>query len=90
MDKETARKILDHGLPSMIKQDDPVNHPSHYTAHPSGIECIEVAEHFTFALGSSIKYIWRAGLKSTDPIQDLRKAAWFLNREIERLEKQAG
>jgi hypothetical protein len=46
---------------------------------------VTVAEHFGFNLGNAIKYIWRAGLKSTDPIEDLRKAAWYIDREIGRL-----
>lgn len=62
---------------------DPVNHPAHYTAHPSGIECIQVTEHMGFNLGNVVKYVWRADLKD-DAIADLRKAAWYLNREIER------
>lgn len=67
--------------------DDDVNHPRHYTSHPSGVECIQVTEHFNFNLGNSIKYIWRAGLKSTNSLQDLRKAMWYLEREISRMEK---
>ena len=63
---------------------DPVNHPAHYTAHPSGIECIQVVEHMGFNLGNAIKYIWRADLKHDDALQDLRKAAWYLEREIQR------
>jgi hypothetical protein len=66
---------------------DLVNHPPHYTQHPSGIECIQITEHLNFCLGNAIKYIWRRGEKD-DEIQDLRKAAWYINREIARLEKQ--
>lgn len=66
---------------------DPVNHPKHYNAHPSGVECVDVAEHYGFNVGNAIKYLWRAGLKSPDPIEDLKKAAWYINREIERLTK---
>ena len=66
---------------------DPVNHPPHYTAHPSGVECIEITEHYNFNVGNAIKYLWRAGLKTEDATQDLRKAAWYINREIQRLEK---
>ncbi len=62
---------------------DPVNHPKHYTKHPSGVECITVTEHFNFCLGNAIKYIWRAGEKG-DALEDLRKAKWYLEREIER------
>ncbi|GAC1393235.1 MAG: hypothetical protein NVS3B10_00340 [Polyangiales bacterium] len=64
---------------------DAVNHPPHYTAHPSGVEAIVVCEHYGFNVGNAIKYLWRAGIKSADPIEDLRKAAWYVNREIERL-----
>lgn len=71
----------------MKPKNDPINHPEHYTSHPSGVECIQVTEHFNFNLGSAIKYIWRAGLKDkVSLLQDLKKAAWYINREIERLE----
>ena len=62
-----------------------VNHPKHYNAHPSGVECIDIVEHMTFNLGSAVKYIWRAGLKSESAVEDLRKAVWYLEREIERI-----
>lgn len=64
---------------------DNVNHPDHYTKHPSGIEAIQVTEHMNFCLGNAVKYIWRAGLKAKDPIEDLSKAKWYLEREIGRL-----
>ena len=65
---------------------DSVNHPSHYTRHPSGVECITITEHMNFCLGNAIKYIWRAGQKE-DALQDLAKARWYLDREINRLSK---
>ena len=65
---------------------DAVNHPSHYTGHPSGVECIQVTEHLNFCIGNAIKYLWRAGLKDgNSDIQDLKKAAWYIEREIARL-----
>ena len=66
----------------------PVSHPSHYTSHPSGVECIQVTQHMTFNLGNVVKYVWRNGLKDSggDDLQDLKKAQWYLNKEIERLE----
>jgi hypothetical protein len=67
---------------------DPVNHPPHYTEHPSGIECIQVTEHLSFCVGNAIKYLWRADLKHPDAIQDLKKAVWYINREIELRQKQ--
>lgn len=63
---------------------DPVNHPQHYRSHPSGIEAIQVTEHFNFCVGNAIKYLWRAGQKG-DYVQDLEKARWYINREIERM-----
>lgn len=66
---------------------DLVNHPPHYTSHPSGVECIDVVEHYGFNVGNAIKYLWRAGLKG-DTIEDLRKAAWYVNREIQKRERE--
>src|SRR5574343_1949349 len=62
-------------------QNDPVNRPMHYTAHPSGIECIQITEHMGFNLGNALKYIWRCDLKQ-DAIEDLKKAKWYIEREI--------
>lgn len=62
---------------------DPVNRPKHYTEHPSGVECIQITEHMNFCLGNAVKYIWRADLKR-DAIEDLKKAVFYINREIER------
>jgi hypothetical protein len=61
---------------------DLVNHPPHYTSHPSGVECIQITEHMSFTLGNAIKYIWRADLKNGT--QDLEKAIWYLTRELEK------
>lgn len=70
----------------MTKKQDMVNSPPHYTAHPSGIECIQITEHMSFTLGNAMKYIWRADLKNG--IEDLEKAAWYINREIENRKKK--
>lgn len=69
---------------SSVTINDPVNHPSHYTWHPSGVEVIQITEHMNFCLGNAIKYILRSDHKK-DQIQDLEKAVWYINREIERL-----
>lgn len=63
---------------------DPVQHPAHYTQHPSGIECIQITEHMNFCIGNAIKYLWRADLKNG--LEDLKKAAWYIEREISRRE----
>lgn len=62
---------------------DAVNHPQHYVSHPSGVECITITEHMGFNLGNAMKYVWRADLKD-DAVEDLRKAQWYIAREIER------
>jgi hypothetical protein len=66
---------------------DPIN-PDHYRSHPSGIECIQVTEHMGFCLGNAIKYIWRAGLKQNAAVEDLKKAVWYIEREIKRAERK--
>ena len=63
---------------------DNVNHPKHYTEHPSGVECIEITEHFNFNKGNAIKYIWRSADKGKE-VEDLRKARWYIDREIARI-----
>jgi hypothetical protein len=63
---------------------DNVNHPKHYTNHPSGVEAIEITEHFNFNKGNAIKYIWRSADKGKE-VEDLRKARWYIDREIARI-----
>lgn len=73
--------------------DEYINHPSHYTSHPSGVECIEIARHYCYSIGAAIKYLWRAGLKHEQgksdkdkEIEDLKKAVWYINDRIKQLE----
>ena len=66
---------------------DAVKHPPHYTAHPSGVECIEITKHMNFCRGNAMKYLWRAGQKN-DEVEDLRKAVQYLLIEIDRLESE--
>lgn len=65
-----------------------VNHPPHYTA--GGMEAIDVIEAFGlgFHLGNAAKYVLRAGRKG-DAIEDLKKARWYLDREITNREGAA-
>ena len=73
---------------------DMVNHPPHYTDGPSHsacgkpIECIDVVEALGFNPGNAVKYIWRAGKKG-DILEDLKKAEFYIKREIARLGKEA-
>lgn len=64
-----------------------VDHPKHYNDHPTGVECIDIIEWMTWNIGTAMKYLWRAGLKPGETAeQDLRKAVWYIEREIGRLE----
>ena len=62
---------------------DDVNHPPHYTGHPSGVECITITEHMNFCLGQAMRLIWICDAKG-DPIRNLEKARWYIDREIAR------
>ena len=68
---------------------DMINHPKHYNR---GIEAITVIESWQldYCLGNVVKYICRSGIKDpTKDIEDLKKAAWYLNRRIEQLESNS-
>lgn len=70
------------------KVNEQVNHPKHYNSHPSGIECIDIVRHHNFNVGNVIKYLWRQGLKEgNSDLQELKKASWYLNDEINRVFK---
>jgi hypothetical protein len=62
-------------------KNNPVNHPAHYTSHPSGVEAIEIAEHFNFCIGNAFKYCFRAPYKGKT-LEDLKKARWYIKREL--------
>lgn len=66
-------------------QTDMINHPPHYCVGP-GPEVIEITEHMNFCLGNVVKYVCRCDHKDS-PIEDLKKARWYLDREIVRREK---
>lgn len=73
---------------------DMVNHPPHYTSHPSGVECITITRHYCFSIGNAIKYLWRAGLKKDisledkqKEIEDLEKSIWYINDRIKQLKE---
>ena len=88
---DCKKKIKNVKVEDYENNNDPVNHPSHYT--DGSIEVMDYIEDkgFNFALGNAVKYISRAGRKDADKtIQDLEKASWYLNREIERLRNLQG
>lgn len=85
-------KLIKEEKEEPVKKDN-VNHPTWYTQHPSGIECIEITRHYCFSIGNAIKYLWRAGLKKElgledkqKEIEDLNKAIWYIKDRIKQLE----
>ena len=73
-----------------------VDHPDWYNSSGARcpgcgrpVECVDVTEVMSFNVGNAVKYAWRAGLKG-DADEDLAKSAWYLQRERERLKRQAG
>lgn len=72
--------------PALLTSKETINHPNHYNV--GGIEAIDFIESWdlNFSLGNAIKYIARAPYKN-DEIEDLKKARWYIDREIQRLEK---
>lgn len=71
-----------------VNDDSAVDHPRHYNSHPSGVECVDVAEHMGFNIGNAVKYLWRAPYKGNQ-LEDLEKARWYITREIERRQRAA-
>jgi hypothetical protein len=73
----------------MSRDHDPVNRPAHYTA--TAVEPIVAIEAWGlgFCLGNAVKYIARAGRKAGSTLlEDLKKARWYLDREIRRIEAE--
>lgn len=81
----TAKEACENFRINLSKEK--VDHPSHYNEHPSGVECITIVEHMCFNLGNAVKYCWRADLKD-DAVNDLNKAIWYIQRELDRRGKQ--
>lgn len=87
-DADLGEKI-DPGALGDTQSYDTVNSPAHYTAYP-GIEVIQLTEHMNFCRGNAVKYVARAGLKDkSKEVEDLEKAVWYLNREIQRLKEES-
>ena len=81
----------DHKVIEWAKPVDMVNHPPHYESGPQClgcgrvIQCIDIVEQLGFSLGNVVKYVWRCPSKG-DTLGDLKKARWYLDREIARIE----
>lgn len=71
-------------------QHNSINHPDHYGGKDNTYEAIKIIEAYdlNFSLGNVIKYVLRAGKKSENAIEDLEKAKWYVQRQIEFLEEK--
>ena len=70
-----------------MSEPDMVNEPPHYRWLPMGIEAIDITELFDFNLGNALKYVLRSKHKGQE-IEDLKKARWYIDREIKRMERE--
>lgn len=87
---KTVNEHLDAMAPYPTRplKHDPVRRPAHYTAY-QGLEIIDLTEQMNFNRGNAVKYITRAGIKSAlTELEDLEKAKWYIEREIDRLKRQ--
>ena len=87
---EKDRKDYNFGPEGVLTRSyETVNHPNHYNI--GKIEVIDFIEdqQLNFSRGNAIKYICRAGHKNSDELEDLRKAKWYIEREIKRLIEHA-
>lgn len=62
--------------------------PTHYQGFSNGAQVVDITENLTPNLANVVKYAARAGRKTENPVEDLRKAEWYLARELERLAGQ--
>lgn len=92
-DEYNNRFDLFTSYPIYNMKTDPVNHPSHYTQ--GKIECIDamesafgIAKTATYCHINAFKYLWR--MEHKNGVEDLKKAVWYLNKEVELLEKKDG
>lgn len=91
LDQQRKKQVLDFVLPDPPPTEEAIDHPAHYGGANDPFEPIKIIEAMGwgpgFNKGNALKYLLRAGKKDTDKeAQDLRKAAWYLNREAGRLE----
>jgi hypothetical protein len=85
MNMTTKSKLMEPFMP----EDDYINNPDHYTWHPAEVECHIIAQEFDYNVGTAIAYLWRAGIKTDEPLVDIRKAIKHLEFECARLDGSA-
>lgn len=83
--------MLDCGCENLAARVEDPDLPVHYGGEANPFEAIKVIEHYSFGfcIGNALKYMLRAGKKQGEHhVSDLKKARWYLDREIQRLEKE--
>lgn len=75
---DPASKTVTHVDSAPAAKPEAVEHPRHYNASKSGVECIDVVRYMSFSLGNAVKYLWRFDEKDK-PVEDLKKALWYVN-----------
>lgn len=87
-DKSKYKYELEDNSIKIVENSDNVSHPLHYAnGWSNGAEVIDLTEHLSFCAGNVVKYVCRAGRKDPDKhVEDLEKARWYLDREIERVQ----
>lgn len=86
-DKSKYTYMFEDGGIEIVEKSDNVSHPAYYTnGWSNGAEVIDLTEHLSFCAGNVVKYVCRAGRKDLEKyVEDLEKARWYLDREIERV-----
>ena len=86
-DKSKYKYELEDDSIKIVENSDSVSRPSYYAnGWSNGSEVIDLTEHLSFCAGNVVKYVCRAGRKDPDKhVEDLEKARWYLDREIERV-----
>lgn len=88
MTKDSAPTYEMEGNVSIYELEDHIRHPKHYRMYPN-FEVIDVTEHLNFNRGNIVKYVLRAGHKSSETeLDDLLKAQWYIEREVYRVERE--
>ena len=90
--KEGSVRLVAETVGELVEHYEAVNHPPHYGGADNPYEAIKVIEAWDlgFCDGNAVKYICRQGKKTTTRLEDLKKARWYLDRLIERLEAPVG
>ena len=95
VDKKSFINMSDNDFLEFIEhyhlpKTDAINHPAYYTDGKIEVSDFIADKNLNFFRGNVVKYVTRAGKKDpSKEVEDLKKAQWYINREIERVEGKA-